>query len=92
MSLHFHRLSFDGPDRYSLDHRNLHFHRWCQWMSRHHPAGVYAGQESKVAEYKHSLPPLLAREILRSLANDSVAVVLLGKGRELFEPVFCGAA
>ena len=22
-------------------HQQLHLHRWCQWISRYHPAGVY---------------------------------------------------
>ena len=26
----------------------LHLHRWCQWISRYHPAGVYDGEEGKL--------------------------------------------
>ncbi len=37
----------------------LHLHRWCQWVSAHHPEGVYAGEEGKHAEYAASLPPHL---------------------------------
>jgi glycosyltransferase involved in cell wall biosynthesis len=112
MSLQFHLLSFEGPDRYAFaggiasrvsglaealaalgfethlwfvgdpflpghEHRGrLHLHRWCQWMSRHNPAGVYDGQEGKVAEYATSLPPLLAGEIAGWLSSNSAAVVL----------------
>ena len=25
----------------------LHLHRWCQWISRYHPVGVYDGEEGK---------------------------------------------
>jgi len=39
--------------------RGVHLHRWCQWISRHEPAGVYSGEEWKRHEYATSLPPRL---------------------------------
>jgi hypothetical protein len=39
-------------------------HRWCQWISAHHPAGVYDGEERKEPDYASSLPPHLLRESL----------------------------
>lgn len=42
----------------------LHLHRWCQWISDYHPAGVYDGEEGKQADYAVSLPPFLLREVL----------------------------
>src|SRR5690349_1989453 len=52
-------------------------HRWCQWISRHHPAGVYAGEEQKCADYAASLPPyLLSHELMPLLAAGGRAVVL----------------
>jgi glycosyltransferase involved in cell wall biosynthesis len=42
----------------------LRLHRWCQWISRYHPIGVYDGEEGKRADYAASLPPLLLREVL----------------------------
>jgi glycosyltransferase involved in cell wall biosynthesis len=42
----------------------LHLHRWCQWISHYHPAGVYDGEEGKRADYAASLPPYLLREVL----------------------------
>jgi glycosyltransferase involved in cell wall biosynthesis len=42
----------------------LRLHRWCQWISRHHPGGVYDGEEGKRADYVSSLPPFLIRESL----------------------------
>jgi glycosyltransferase involved in cell wall biosynthesis len=43
---------------------DLHLHRWCQWVSRFHPGGVYDGDHGKAAEFGHSLPPFLLRELL----------------------------
>jgi hypothetical protein len=41
----------------------LTLHRWCQWISRYHPAGVYDGEDGKLRDYAASLPPfLLANE------------------------------
>jgi glycosyltransferase involved in cell wall biosynthesis len=42
----------------------LHLHRWCQWLSRGHPGGVYAGEEAKHDDYAASLPPFLLHEVL----------------------------
>jgi hypothetical protein len=48
-------------------HGQLRLHRWCQWISQHHPAGVYDGEEGKRADYAASLPPFLCREVLLPL-------------------------
>ena len=42
----------------------LHLHRWAQWVSRHHPGGVYEGELGKQAEFASSLPPYLLREVM----------------------------
>lgn len=55
----------------------LTLHRWCQWVSAHHPEGVYAGERGKLAEYGASLPPHLVDEVLAPhLASGGRAVVL----------------
>jgi hypothetical protein len=43
---------------------HLHLHRWCQWISRYHAAGVYDGENGKQNDYAASLPPFLLREVL----------------------------
>jgi len=48
------------PDRPGHDRRNgVELHRWCQWISRYHPGGVYDGEEGKRLDYASSLPPYL---------------------------------
>jgi hypothetical protein len=55
----------------------LFLHRWCQWISQYHPAGVYGGEEGKRADYTASLPPFMLREILLPhLQRGGRAVVL----------------
>lgn len=52
-------------------------HRWCQWLSQHHPCGVYDGEELKANDYAASLPPyLLERELLPSIARGERPIVL----------------
>ena len=65
----------DAPGNETRGH--LHLHRWCQWLSKHHPNGVYDGQEIKVPDYAASLPPLLLNDHLRDhLRRGGYAVVL----------------
>jgi glycosyltransferase involved in cell wall biosynthesis len=66
------------PDRPGHERRGeLHLHRWAQWVSRHHPAGVYDGEWGKEPELSASLPPyLLAEVLLPHLAGGGRAVVL----------------
>ncbi|HVP28739.1 MAG TPA: glycosyltransferase [Myxococcota bacterium] len=45
---------------------NLHLHRWCQWISRFHPGGVYDGEEGKERDFASSLPPRLVHDFLSS--------------------------
>ncbi len=55
----------------------LHLHRWCQWLSRHHPVNVYDGQQHKTPDYASSLPPALVREqLLPHLRRGGRAVIM----------------
>lgn len=55
----------------------LHLHRWCQWISRFHPGGVYDGELGKQLDYSASLPPhLVADVLLPHLQSGGTATVL----------------
>jgi len=55
----------------------VRLHRWCQSVSRDHPAGVYDGDREKQAEFAASLSPYLLRKILLPhIAAGGRAVVL----------------
>jgi glycosyltransferase involved in cell wall biosynthesis len=56
--------------------RGVHLHRWCQWISRHHPAGVYDGEDGKCRDLSASLPPRLAELLIPALRDGQTAVVL----------------
>jgi glycosyltransferase involved in cell wall biosynthesis len=58
-------------------HDQLQLHRWCQWLSRAHPDGVYDGEDAKQEDYAASLPPFLLREVLLPhLQQGGTAVIL----------------
>lgn len=48
----------------------LHLHRWCQWISSHHPGGVYDGEHGKCHDYSESLPPFLVHRVMAALRDD----------------------
>ncbi|MCB9601707.1 MAG: glycosyltransferase [Sandaracinus sp.] len=54
----------------------LHLHRWCQWISRYHPSGVYDGEEGKVSDYARSLPPWMLARLAPNLLAGGRALVL----------------
>ena len=66
------------PERESHETRgSLHLHRWAQWISRHHPGGVYDGEDGKQSDYARSLPTFLLAQVLRPhLRRGGRAVVL----------------
>lgn len=58
-------------------HGTVTLHRWCQWISRFHPGGVYEGEDGKCADYARSLPPHLVDAFLKPcVAAGGRAVVL----------------
>lgn len=65
------------PGRESRDLLTLH--RWCQWISRFHPNGVYDGEEGKRSDFAASLPPFLMRELLPALCEDGKRAVILAE-------------
>jgi glycosyltransferase involved in cell wall biosynthesis len=55
----------------------LTLHRWGQWISAHHPLGVYDGEEGKRRDLAASLPPYLVdRLIAPAVAAGRVPIVL----------------
>jgi glycosyltransferase involved in cell wall biosynthesis len=66
------------PDRPAIEKQGaLTLHRWCQWISRFHPVGVYDGEQGKERDYARSLPPhLLDEHLLPALSGGEPVAVL----------------
>ena len=55
----------------------LTLHRWCQWISAYHGAGVYDGEEGKLLNFIESAPPFIVEEIVRpALETGRLPVIL----------------
>ena len=71
-------LYFIGdPNKPAEEHllgNKLIYHRWCQWISRYHPHGVYDGEEGKLQDYTVSLPKALI---------DNYIIPALSRGRSI---------
>jgi glycosyltransferase involved in cell wall biosynthesis len=65
------------PGHETLD--RLQLHRWCQWISRYHPGGVYDGEEGKRLDYAASLPPFLYQEVLAPALREGQQAVILAE-------------
>jgi glycosyltransferase involved in cell wall biosynthesis len=57
----------------------LHLHRWCQWISRYHAAGVYDGEEGKLYDWDRSLVPWLEDHLLPGLIDAHHPVIVIGE-------------
>ena len=56
---------------------SLYLHRWAQWLSRHHPGGVYDGELPKGTEYARTLPRhLIPKFLLPHFRRGGHAVIL----------------
>ena len=50
MGFEVHHFFIGDPHLKGIEAREkgkLILHRWCQWISEHHPSGVYDGEEGK---------------------------------------------
>lgn len=65
------------PGREERLNGRLTLHRWCQWISKYYPEGVYAGEDAKLYDLNDSLPHYFFHEIARpAVAAGKLLVVL----------------
>ena len=57
----------------------LHLRRWCQWISAHHPNGVYDGEERKLYDYNETVPYYVYREVAEPAIAEGKIVVVIGE-------------
>lgn len=54
-------------------------HRWCQWISRYHPHGVYDGEEGKLNDFNASLPGRVVETVALPAVQAGKKVVFLAE-------------
>jgi glycosyltransferase involved in cell wall biosynthesis len=68
----------EKPEEQLLDGK-LVLHRWCQWISKYHPKGVYQGEWEKKSDFDRSLPVRLAEDIVRPATTEGKIVVIMAE-------------
>jgi glycosyltransferase involved in cell wall biosynthesis len=67
------------PGHEVLEDGRLHLHRWCQWISQHHPGGAYEGEYTKVQDWNRSLPAWVLSNLLPGIIEAGRGVVVIGE-------------
>jgi glycosyltransferase involved in cell wall biosynthesis len=57
----------------------LHMHRWAQWISAHHPGGVYDGEDDKIRDWNQSLPAALVDRVIAPAVAGGRSSVVMGE-------------
>lgn len=61
-------------------HENLHLHRWCQWISKHHRSGdVYAAEHAKADDFARSLAPYMVHGLLGKHLRDGGRAIVMAE-------------
>jgi len=66
----------------------LTLRRWGQWISQHHPHGVYDGEWGKMEDYRDSVPPFVLEEIVRPAAANGTRVLIMGEDWQVAPALF----
>ena len=69
----------DLPSQEVLERGRLHYHRWCQWLSRMYRGGVYDGEEDKLRDWDRSIPAAVIDGIVSPALEAGRNVVVLGE-------------
>lgn len=68
---------FKGEE--TLCNGKLTLHRWCQWISRFYPGGVYDGEDAKLYDFNESIPWFVKDHIVKPAVEKGKLVVILGE-------------
>jgi glycosyltransferase involved in cell wall biosynthesis len=67
------------PGEEIVENGRLVLHRWCQWISKYHPVGVYDGEEAKLSDFNSSLPGFVIENIIKPAISRNKLIVVLGE-------------
>ncbi|HEY8497765.1 MAG TPA: glycosyltransferase family 4 protein [Limnochordales bacterium] len=57
----------------------LRLYRWCQWISRYYPHGVYEGENEKLYDFNETVPEFVAERIALPAVRAGRVVVVLAE-------------
>ncbi|HEX3670344.1 MAG TPA: glycosyltransferase family 4 protein, partial [Candidatus Cybelea sp.] len=58
---------------------NLEYRRWCQWISKYYPGGVYDGEVAKMNDFTASVPPFVTQTIVEPAAARGESVLIFAE-------------
>lgn len=67
------------PGREVLLKGKLVLNRWCQWISKYYPVGVYQGENEKLYDFNETVPLFILENIVRPAASEGKLVVIMGE-------------
>jgi glycosyltransferase involved in cell wall biosynthesis len=67
------------PGTETREDGRLNLYRWCQWISAHHPEGVYAGEIEKVHDYQDSVPAFVTQAIVQPALRNGRRVAVIAE-------------
>ncbi len=67
------------PAREDLLNGKLVLNRWCQWISKYYPLGVYQGENEKLYDFNETVPWFVMESIIRPAASEGKLVVIMGE-------------
>jgi glycosyltransferase involved in cell wall biosynthesis len=76
-------LYFVGdPDYPRVEHHwdgRLTYHRWCGWISRFHPNGVYDGENGKLNDFRSSIPRAVVEDLIKPGIDQGKRTIVLSE-------------
>ncbi len=63
----------------TLGDGRLYYHRWCQWISKYYPQGVYDGEEAKLYDFAASLPHTILEGLARPTFDAGKHLVVMSE-------------
>ncbi|MDD4876015.1 MAG: glycosyltransferase family 4 protein [Dehalococcoidales bacterium] len=82
MGFTIHNFFIGDPEKKGVEifkNGNLFLYRWCQWISKCYPGGVYDGEEDKLNDFTQSVPPYVVNEVILPAISQKKLVVILGE-------------
>lgn len=77
-----HHFFIGDPYREGLEETQegrITLHRWCQWISKYYPEGVYQAEHEKLWDFNRSAPPFIVDEIVKPAVARNRSVVIMAE-------------
>lgn len=77
-----HLIFVGSPERPGYEEQEgglLRLYRWCQWISRYYPQGVYEGENEKLYDFNETVPDFVADRLAPPAVRSGRVLVVLAE-------------